>query len=160
MGYVILCEEWGEAFWRTARYFILQKKLTWPHFNVCVLTQLLDNLIVTQLVNKFSAFYGTLSFIIIYTKSGSWTSFGTSSIQFIPSHTHNFPKCPPTHAWTSHLFSFLQSPLKFCMHFYLAHACFISPPVFLYVFQIFAQKNKLWGCMFIQTNWLTDWLIN
>ena len=90
---------------------------------------LLENLTGSQLVKKFSAFYGTRSFI---------TAFTTARHLSIPSHINpiheppfQIPEdpskyYPPIYAWVFQVVSFLQiSTPKSCMHL-------ASPPYLLY----------------------------
>jgi hypothetical protein len=47
---------------------------------------LLEKLVVTQLVNKFSTFYGTRRFIIVFTRARHWSLSSARCIQSTPSH--------------------------------------------------------------------------
>jgi hypothetical protein len=95
----------------------------------------LENLIVAQLVRKFSAFYGSRSFITMSIRTLHFTMPSASWIQSTPSHCIQLRSIL---SWSSHLCLCLPSsvfPLCFltkilygvCMS-HLWHACYMPSP--------------------------------
>jgi hypothetical protein len=87
---------------------------------------LLQKLTVTQLVNKFPAFYGTRRFIIMFTTARHWSLSWARWIQFttptlFPYDTY-FPSTPRSSKWS---LSFTFYEQHFVCIYHLSHACYM-----------------------------------
>jgi hypothetical protein len=96
-------------------------------------------IIVTQLVKKFSAFYGTWTFITVFTTARHWSLSWARCIQSTPSHPVSL---------TSHLCLVLQSDLfslgfrtNFVFISHLSHACYMPRPSRIPWFE---YHNNIW----------------
>jgi hypothetical protein len=107
--------------------WVLRHNWLTPWSRVC-----LEKLVVTQLVKKFPAFYGTRRFITVFTRARHWSLSWARCIQSTTFHpislksslisSHLRPGLP------SGLFSFGFSDQNFICVSYLSHMCCMSLP--------------------------------
>jgi hypothetical protein len=120
----------------------------------CHWTNSFDKLIVTQLVKKFSAFYGTQKFITVFTTARHWSLSWARCIQSTPPHTISlwFIHILPTHlrlgpphglfpsnSPTKTSYAFLISSMRATCH---AHHLILLNLITLI---IFGEERKLWS---------------
>ena len=108
-----------------------------PHGRTHLLTPLskalLEKLTGCHLVKKYPAFYGTLSFVTMFTTAHHLSLCWARKSSPCPSNPlpeDPFHYYPPIYAWVFHVVSFLQvSPPNPCMHLTSPPAMLHAPPI-------------------------------
>jgi hypothetical protein len=101
------------------------------HWEAAMLNSEWSDAMFTQLANKLHAFYGTPSFITVFTMTRKWSLYWARCIQSTPSHP-NSPRYTVTLYF--HLRLGLLSSLFSCSNQYIVcichffHACYMSYP--------------------------------
>jgi hypothetical protein len=80
-----------------------------------------ENLMATQMVNQFPAFYGTRSFISLFTSTVRWNLSWRSSVQSTTSHLClDFPCCHLPDGFQIKILIYFTSP-TFLLHAHQSH---------------------------------------
>jgi hypothetical protein len=120
--------------------------------------RVLEKLIVTQLVTKPPAFYGTRRFIIVFTKARYWS---LSCASWIQSTTFHPIYCiiillstPRSSEWS---LPFRISDRNFACISHLTHSCCMPCLILLYLVTliIFGESHRLWSsplCSLLQSS--------
>jgi len=100
---------------------------------------LLEKLIVSQLVKKFSAFCGTQMFITTFTRSHHLLTYGTRWIQIMPIYLGSVLRHPPIYTWAFQVVSFVKvfftpNQNAVCVYVYMYVYIYIYICIYVYFF--------------------------
>ena len=140
------CRVPHEDLWHDNTIFVY--KLCWPCFlNPCSRV-ILEQLTGSQLVKKFSAFYGDQRFITVITSACNLSLSWARPIQSMPSSyflkIHFNIICSSTLAFSKWLLSLMSPPPKKTVHaFHLPNKCYMPRP--FHSFRFGHTINIWWG---------------